>query len=58
MEPEHRLVEFLCAVCGTQGLTVSEKPTQRIGVDLHCPTCGHPLHILLGVHQHPEPIAV
>ena len=56
MEQEH-LVEFLCAVCGAQGLTVSHEPTSPTG-ELHCPACGHALHLLPGVQQHNEPIAV
>ena len=57
MEQEH-LVEFLCAVCGAQGLTVSHEPTSPIG-ELHCPACGHALHLVAGaLTQHREPIAV
>jgi len=57
MKQEH-LVEFLCAVCGAQGLTVSHHETERPQGELQCPACGHALHLLIGVPDHTEPIAV
>ncbi|MDA8345968.1 MAG: hypothetical protein M0Z66_10860 [Thermaerobacter sp.] len=56
MDEQHRLIEFLCAGCGAQGLTQSQRVVQPIQ-EIRCPTCGHPLH-LLAVTDHHEPIAV
>ncbi len=56
MDEQHRLIEFLCAGCGAQGLTESPRTVRQMA-EIRCPTCGHQLHLLV-VTDHHEPIAV